>query len=74
MIRTSPQHNTTNPPGQIVNPIQQEKTLAKEIGLFQSKEACKEAYKLGYKEGYEKGYKARLDDLQQGNLGSEAAR
>jgi len=37
MIRTPPQHNTTNPPGQVVNPIYQEKTLVKEIEEYQSK-------------------------------------
>lgn len=34
MIRTPPQHNTTHPPGQVVKPIHQEKTLAKEIDEY----------------------------------------
>lgn len=65
MIRTPPQHNTTNPPGQIVNPIQQEKTLAKEIDGFK----LDEAYMKGYKEGYAAGIATKFPDL-----GSEAAR
>jgi len=46
MIRTPPQHNTTHPPGQVVNPagilanpINQEKTLAKEIEEYKKMDA-----------------------------------
>lgn len=46
MIRTPPQHNTTHPPGQVVNeigvpanPIHQEKTLVQEIEEYQNNNA-----------------------------------
>lgn len=34
MIKIPPQHNVTNPPGQIVNPIFQGKTLQEEIAEY----------------------------------------
>lgn len=50
MIRTPPQHNTKNPPGQ----INFEQPLAKSIEEFR-REEVKSAYQRGWDAGYKAG-------------------
>lgn len=56
MIRMNPAHDTVNPPGcyssQQANVIQQEKTLNKEIDIYNK------GFKRGYDIGYDDGYNA----------------
>ena len=49
MIRTPPQHNTKNPPGQ----VNFEKPLSKSIEEFRQEEV-----KSAYQQGWDAGYKA----------------
>lgn len=64
MIRTPPQHNTINPPGQIVNPIHQDRTLVKEIDAFQKDEI----YMKGYRDGFRMGLQSKFPDIDSETL------
>lgn len=79
MIRKHPRLDTISPPGQIVNPVgvaspvQQEKTLGKEIADYKSTRS--EEFKRGYRLGFKNGYIASRKDTQfPPDMGSEAAR
>ncbi len=81
MIRTPPQHNTKHPPGQVVAataaPINQEKTLAKEIEAYieiQHSSEYQKGFHAGYKLGYLDGFKKGKEYSYPLDLGSEAAR
>lgn len=54
MIRTPPQHNTVNPPGQV---MYHDKPLGQSIEEYKAEEYAKRVYEA-WKEGYAEGFAA----------------
>ena len=83
MIRTPPQYNLKNPPGQVVNPLPQfERPLVEAIADYNHKSAVvtrQEALRASFEEGWRVGYVRGLADSRRAqqqalNPSSEEAR